>query len=262
MRAAARRALGLPYYEVLQVRTFSGSAPLIGTKSAHTKVKSLVIGVSPNQLSERYPRLYHMAERDSLPSILKHGLLSTSSLLNLYGINGTLRKEIESELRSKSVQISHDKLGKAIVRDQCPMSIPSLTDSLRDGLTPRQWLQILNARVFFWVAEDRLHGLLNARNYADEEHDVLILDTASVVNAHVNEIDLCPMNSGATIPWKYPRGKDTFLPLPQYPWQERVKKAGRNVVVELTVRGGVTNVKKHLVEAWRMKGKKRLSQLA
>jgi hypothetical protein len=214
-------------------------------------------GVSPSELVERYPLLYHMAERDSLPSILKHGLLSTSGLLDLYSINGTQRKAIESELRGESIPINHAKLGKAVVRDQCPMSLPSLTDSLQDGLTPRQWLHILNARVFFWVAEDRLHGLLNARSYAEEEHDVLILDTKSVVKAHLDDVDLCPMNSGATIPWKHPRGKDTFLPLPLYPWHQRAKK-----VVELTVRGGVTDVKQHLVEAWRMKGKKRLSQLA
>lgn len=222
------------------------------------------LGVSPAELIARYPRLYHMAERDSLPSILKHGLLSTSSLLDLYAVNGTWRTAIESDVRSQSIAIEHPEFGRAVVRDQCPMSVASLESCLRDGLTPRDWMHILNARVFFWVSEKRLHGLLNAGNYRHDEHDVLILDTASVIERHAEDIDLCPINSGASIPWIRPRGKDTFRPIAEYPWYEWLKKRGRNgeTVVELTVKGGVTDVKRHLVQAWRMKGEERLRRLA
>jgi hypothetical protein len=221
------------------------------------------LGVSPAELIARYPRLYHMAERDSLPSILKHGLLSTSSLLDLYAVNGKRRTAIESDVRSQSIAIEHYKFGTAVVRDQCPMSVASLKSCLQDGLTPRDWMHILNVRVFFWVSEKRLHRLLNAGNYRHDEHDVLILDTASVVGSHAKKIDLCPMNSGASIPWIQPRGKDTFRPIAEYPWNEWVKKRGRNgdTVVELTVKGGVTDVTRHLVEAWRMNGDKRLHRL-
>lgn len=222
------------------------------------------IGVSPAELIARYPRLYHMAERDSLPSILKHGLLSTSSLLDLYAVNGKRRTVIESDVRGESVAIENSRFGRAVVRDQCPMSVASLKSCLLDGLTPRDWMHILNARVFFWVSEKRLHGLLNAGNYRHEEHDVLILDTASIVESHAEKIDLCSMNSGASIPWIKPRGKDTFRPIAEYPWKDWLKKRGRNgdTVVELTVKGGVTGVTRHLVEAWRMKGKERLHRLA
>ncbi|MEW5879782.1 MAG: hypothetical protein AB1761_04990 [Pseudomonadota bacterium] len=222
------------------------------------------LGVAPAELIARYPRLYHMAERDSLPSILKHGLLSTSSLLDLYAVNGTRRTAIESDVRSQSIAIEHAKFGRAVVRDQCPMSVASLRRCLRDGLTPRDWIQLLNARVFFWVSEKRLHGLLNAGNYRHQEHDVLILDTASVVRDYANDIDLCPINSGASIPWVQPRGKDTFRPIADYPWSYWLKKRGRNgdTVVELTVKRGVTDVTRHLVEAWRMRGEKRLRRLA
>ncbi len=77
------------------------------------------LGVSPAELIARYPRLYHMAERDSLPSILKHGLLSTSSLLDLYAVNGERRMAIESDVRGQSIAIEHSKFGTAVVRDQC-----------------------------------------------------------------------------------------------------------------------------------------------
>ena len=43
----------------------------------------LVMGVSPEELSRYYPRLYHMAHRGSWAGIQRHGLLCTESLLEL-----------------------------------------------------------------------------------------------------------------------------------------------------------------------------------
>ncbi len=232
------------------------------TKKKKTRMNDQ--GVDPNEIVARFPRLYHMAERDSLPSILEHGLLSTSSLLDLYGLTGKDRREIESELRAKSIPIDAAGLGRAVVRDQCPMSDLTLRECLRGGLKPKDWLHLLNARVFFWVSQERLHGLLNARNYAKDEHDVLILDTRTVIEDYKDKIDLCPINSGATIPWKHPRDSKSFLPINQYPWADWIKKRGKKgqTVVELTVKGGVKDVERHLVEAWRMKGTKRQRKLA
>ena len=44
------------------------------------------MGVTPEELAQAYPRLYHMADAQSWESIRKHGLLSTSSLLDLYEV--------------------------------------------------------------------------------------------------------------------------------------------------------------------------------
>ena len=41
-----------------------------------------------------YPRLFHMAEDGSLPSIQANGLLSATALLDLYGIDGDGRTAI------------------------------------------------------------------------------------------------------------------------------------------------------------------------
>ena len=43
-------------------------------------------------LLEHYPRLWHMAEDGSFKSIRKNGLLSTTALLDLYGISGEERE--------------------------------------------------------------------------------------------------------------------------------------------------------------------------
>ena len=42
-------------------------------------------------LIELYPRLYHMAHAGSWPMIQRHGLLSTTALLDLFEIGGERR---------------------------------------------------------------------------------------------------------------------------------------------------------------------------
>ena len=45
-----------------------------------------MIAMTPEDMARKYPFLYHMAELSSWPSIQRHGLLSTSALLDLYEI--------------------------------------------------------------------------------------------------------------------------------------------------------------------------------
>src|SRR5262245_60128665 len=112
------------------------------------------------ELIERYPRLYHMAEDGAWPSIERHGLLSTSALLDLYGVDGAERVTIESSHRPDSIEINRDGLGTAVVRDQKPMSDAGLARCLQDGLSPEEWYRILNNKSFFWLTERRLLILL------------------------------------------------------------------------------------------------------
>ena len=79
------------------------------------------MGVTPEELAQAYPRLYHMADAQSWESIRKHGLLSTSSLLDLYEVKEKERADIEIRRRPDSVPILHDKHGRAVVRDQKPL---------------------------------------------------------------------------------------------------------------------------------------------
>lgn len=52
--------------------------------------------LTPAYIAERWPRLFHMAEAGSWPMIREHGLLSTSALLDLFGVVGSNRDVIES----------------------------------------------------------------------------------------------------------------------------------------------------------------------
>ena len=202
------------------------------------------MGVTSAELADRFPRLYHMAEAGSWPGIRRHGLLSTSALLDLYGLEGAARTAIEAAHRPASVPIRHPEHGLAVIRDQKPMDDEGLRQSLQGGLTPSDWYRLLNDKVFFWLTEERLMRLLNARAYRRKRQAVLTLDTARLLERHAERVLLSPINSGATKPYPQPRGPETFLPLADYPFAEWDKRRRRkDPAVELAVRYAVPDVR-------------------
>jgi hypothetical protein len=108
-----------------------------------------VIEAELDELLTHCPKLYHMAERGSWPSIRKHGLLSTAALLDHFGIGGAERQAIETQRRPTSIALHKDGLGHAVVRDQFPMDDKGLLRCLEQALTPKEWYQTLNSKVFF-----------------------------------------------------------------------------------------------------------------
>src|ERR1700690_2977008 len=137
----------------------------------------MVNGITTDELSARFPLLYHMAQLGSWPSMEEHGLLSTTALLDLFDVRGDERYRIESCHRPESIPIVHPKHGRAVIRDQKPMSDRSVRKALIGGLEPADWYRELNSRVFFWLSEERLNTLMNARAYRDQRHTVLVVDT-------------------------------------------------------------------------------------
>ena len=74
-----------------------------------------------DDLIRKYPKLYHMAEKSNWENICKHGLLSTTALLDLFKCSGEQRFKIESQLRIDSFRITHSQHGEAFIRDQHPL---------------------------------------------------------------------------------------------------------------------------------------------
>ena len=168
-----------------------------------------------DQFVARYPRLYHMAERGSWPSIKRHGLLSTSALLDLFEVSGAERFSIESTWRSKEVTVEHPEHGVAVIRDQRPMR-PKALELVLDGMTPSEWYQLLNGKTFFWVCERDLKKLLNASPYKSRPHDVLTVDTREMLRRHRDRITLAPFNTGSTLGRRRSRGPESFQRLEDY----------------------------------------------
>ena len=189
------------------------------------------------ELIDRYPLLFHMAELDSWPSIQRHGLLSTSALLDLFETAGPSRTQIESEWRPRSVQITHPTHGTAVVRDQLPMPENKLSNCLTD-MTPRQWYELINGKTFFWPEETPLGWMLNAASYRTREHAVIVIPTKELLSHHSDKVTLSAINSGSVYPARAtglprPRGQETFQPIRDYtvPW-----------VSELAVEYSVPNI--------------------
>ncbi len=191
--------------------------------------------MNPERLIARHPVLYHMADARNWASIERFGLLSTSSLLDLYAVSGDDRIKIESSHRPSTVPISHPSLGLAFVRDQKPLNPEVLPDCLLD-MTPRAWLETLNGRVFFWPSPDRLDRML--KSYLDSEQAVFEVDTRRLLDRHGNRVELSHINSGfAGRAYKpAPRGSGTFQPLAEY------QDGAKNAIAEVTVPGGVPDI--------------------
>jgi hypothetical protein len=193
-----------------------------------------------------------MAERGTWQSISEHGLLSTSALLDLYGVDTEERRRIESCRRFESVTIRHEKYGVAVIRDRKPMSESALAKCLT-GMTPTEWYRLLNGKVFFWLTPERVSRLLAARAYRDREHIVLTIDTEKLLNRHHADVTLSPINSGSTGYNPQPRDAKTFETLAEYPFDEWRKKRRRAVsaVAELAVNYEVRRVREMVVRVER-----------
>jgi len=223
---------------------------MVKKKTPATKTAiSYPAGVTVDGLASQFPRLYHMAEVGSWPSIERHGLLSTSALLDLFEIKGKEREKIEARHRPDSVTLKHSVHGTAVVRDQRPMDDKGVTKALNGDATPAEWYRLLNGRVFFWLSQKRLDRLLGAKAYRSKRQTILTLDTRSLVTSLASEIDLCPINSGATKPNPHPRTRRSVLPLAEYPLEEwNTKRAKHDAIVELTVKHSVKQITQFVLE--------------
>src|ERR1700716_1010686 len=171
----------------------------------------------------RYPYMWHMAYYENLEGILRYGLLSTSSLLDLYEYSGSTRSLIESSLRSQKVIITHHSITESIIRDQKPMTLNGVEGSIED-CTAGEYFRFLNGRVFFWMSEKRLKTMNGARAYRSSENLVFVVNTASLIEEYNGQILLSPMNSGATLPRAYPRSIGMFKSIEKYSFKQNEKK--------------------------------------
>jgi len=172
---------------------------------------------------------------------MRHGLLSTKALLDLCEIDGEARSQIEIYRRPQAVPISHPIHGTFLINDQAPMNAAALERCLID-LTPQQWCESLNSRVFLWPTRERVTKHLGARLAAGTKRIILSLETKSLFSAlDVDLFELSPINSGSTLRKAAPRGSNTFRKLCDYRFHERRKTGGlKNAIAEVTYPYAIT----------------------
>jgi len=165
------------------------------------------------KLLNLYPKLYHMADKRNWDSICKHGLLSTTALLDLFEYKGERRFKIESQLRLDTILITHPFHGNSFIRDQDPMrDRPSdgiCLEKCLEGITPQQWFEFLNRKTFFWADKKGLSFMLGAKLYRHKSHFVITVDTQKLIGRHADRVTLSPINSGSLYSMKK-RSMETF----------------------------------------------------
>jgi hypothetical protein len=205
--------------------------------------------MTPEELAEKHPCLYHVTDPRNWDGIRKHGLLSTSRLLSLFEYSDADRVAFERQRRPESVPLTHPVHGEAIITDNIPLIEKALIPYLDDGLAPADWYAMLNRRVFFWVDKKRLDGFLQAQAHQGRERLVLVFNTSSVAKQYREQMELCPINSGSARRRPARRGLSTFTPLLRHDyatWQRQRVKASPDRIVEVTAVGGVDHIADHL----------------
>ena len=193
--------------------------------------------LNPERLAELHPRLYHMAEDGSWPSIRDHGLHSSSRLLDRYGVEGSRRYRLETRRRPASVALEANGLPRAVIRDQLPMTDGALERCLQGGLAPPDWYKTLNGKTFLWATRERVDRLLGARAYRDRPQEIMTIDSRSFLARYADRVQLCAINSGSTLFKPQPRGPGTFKSITQFPYEALAARRGpRGAVVEVIYR--------------------------
>ena len=190
-----------------------------------------------------YPKLYHIAWGGSWPSIEKHGLLSTKTLLRSYEKNENEIRDLTQVRRPHWVEVEHPGRPRAVLRDQKPLSDGGLRKALPATVEPWEWYDLINSMVFFWPTTARLKTMIAASAYENVNHDVLVIDTRTLVRLEEPNIRLSRMNSGSTAQWAHPRDMDLFKRIEDYPFPARATPSKvAKAVAEVCVVDGVVRV--------------------
>ena len=198
--------------------------------------------VDTEDFISKYPTLWHLADAAAWPSIQRNGLLSTSEIVNRWGVPQSEVHDLLARRRPEPVVLDHPDHGKAVLRDQHPLSEERLAPALTDGMTVEGWLRMLNGFVFLFPSEAGLRTLYAA--YARGPAVVLKVRTRTLVKQHGARVRLAGINTGNTMRRPAPRGTDTFLPIRRYDHSKRK-------VQEVVVMEAVTDLADHLMSVQR-----------
>ena len=205
--------------------------------------------MTPDELAENLPRLYHVTDREAWPMIERHGLLSTDQIVDRFVDDPAEAERLRAERRADFVVVRDGPNGRVTINDNLPLHFANLAPYLDDGLTPHEWLRMLNERVFFWPHFERGAGFLKASRRGGRRKLLLTFDTRSLAERYAGKLDLAPINTGSALRTPARRGHATFTPADTVGWDEWRRLRGRlDKVAEVSIRGGVPDATDHLIQ--------------
>lgn len=207
--------------------------------------------MEPQEFVRYRPRLYHAALAANLPLIRKHGLLSTSALLDLADQSHRgRRRSLESSRRNDVSELLLEDGSTARLRDNKTISDKQLRRLLPTGTPTSAWYEELNRRVFFWVTEGDAAEFLH--HYRDHSQVLMIFDSGRMLELFAPRVAVTTFNTGVTFN-NVPRGPKSFV---------RLEDAARaSDIRELTIERSVP-LADVVVEVWSVHDGARSNQLA
>lgn len=145
---------------------------------------------------------YHVADIRNWKSIEVHGLLSSQSLVER---SSNVDRSVLRRHRPDKVYLDCG----AFIRDQSAMPRNSIKRALRSGVTPEDWFELLNSKVFFWLDLKRLN--LYRAACKSEKQVVLAIDAGRLLEAYASVASVSPIESGNAVPAAAPRNLTTFV---------------------------------------------------
>ncbi len=195
-------------------------------------------------------RIFHLADAENWPLIQRDGLRNTSELIEQAGLS-----EREAQVfRSYRPHMMRLPSG-AIIRDQRPMPPSSLLRCLQDGLTPQDWYDLVNSKVFFWIDAGRL--LRHAAACAPRPQILVTVDARRLFECYAERAFVTAFNVGNARRRPAPRSQASFVPWRTWlssRWASEVLPGHRmrppsHPPAELAVGGSIPNFGEFVIEA-------------
>jgi hypothetical protein len=188
--------------------------------------------MTPEDLWERYPQLFHVAMAAGWEGIRRNGLWSAEELTRLLGWSPQNREKWLTRRRHQVGGYEDGQLGRVTFRDHRGIPKAGLGHALV-GVTEAEWYRELNRRVFFYVGRRNANRLVAAY---DEEQVIFTVDTERLLRAGAERVAVATINTGYAFRRSVKRGLGTFVPLADFPSEQ----AGQ--IVEVTVVGGIKEI--------------------
>lgn len=229
-----------------QTITSRSSRPAVGG-TGRSGIEVGVQAPAERTVAKREIRVaYHLVDIRNWKSIQRMGLLSTQRLAQL---SVDTDREMLRQHRPRGAYL---EIG-AHIRDQSPMPPKMLERALRSGVTPAEWYELLNSKVFFWLDLERLNRHRMACKSSKQV--VLAIDAGRLLDAYGDIASVSPINSGNAMRAAAPRNFTTFVPYWDWVesgWDKEIVPGGSRrprslKPVELTIIGGIPDLGKYVI---------------
>jgi hypothetical protein len=147
--------------------------------------------------------VYHLVDASNWTSVQNQGLMSAQRLMHACGVT--------EDGASRCYRPTSRRLASGVlIRDQRPMPPKVLQRCLKSGLMPEDWFELLNSKVFFWLAPARLNRQRLACRPSPQI--ALVVDASRLLMKYGALAAVTPINTGNAFRSPVPRNLTTFVP--------------------------------------------------